>query len=100
MRAPVDRLPSTTYGAAIGIAKTVAETALAELVRRGRLLEGGFRPGGAHREWVHPDVLQQLRRRTLARSRHEVEPLDGRVLGMFLPRWQGVGSKRGAGLRM
>ena len=81
-----------------GIAKTIAETALAELVRRGRLLEGGFRPGGAHREWVHPDVLQQLRRRTLARSRHEVEPLDARVLGMFLPRWQGVGSKRGGGI--
>jgi ATP-dependent Lhr-like helicase len=81
-----------------GVAKTVAEAALAEMVRRGKLLEGGFRPGGAHREWVHPDVLQQLRRRTLARSRHEVEPLDGRVLGMFLPSWQGVGSKRGGGL--
>jgi ATP-dependent Lhr-like helicase len=80
-----------------GIPRAVAEATLAELVRKGRLLEGGFRPGGVHREWVHPDVLQQLRRQTLARLRHEVEPLDARVLGMFLPRWQGVGSKRGGG---
>ena len=79
-----------------GIPKAAAEAALAELLRRSRLLEGGFRPGGVHREWVHPDVLQQLRRQTLARLRHEVEPLDARVLGVFLPRWQGVGSKRGA----
>ena len=39
-------------------------------------------------------MLQQLRRRTLARLRREVEPLEARVLGAFLPRWQGVGSKR------
>ncbi len=77
--------------------KTAAEAALAELVQRGRLLEGEFRPGGGHREWVHPDVLQQLRRGTLARLRREVEPLDARVLGVFLPRWQGVGSNRRSG---
>jgi ATP-dependent helicase Lhr and Lhr-like helicase len=76
------------------IPKALAEASLAELLRRGRLLEGGFRPGGVHREWVHPEVLQQLRRRTLARLRREVEPLDARVLGVFLPRWQGVSSKR------
>jgi ATP-dependent Lhr-like helicase len=76
------------------IPKAVAEAALAELLRNARLLEGGFRPGGIHREWVHPEVLQQLRRRTLARLRREVEPLDARILGTFLPRWQGVGSKR------
>jgi ATP-dependent Lhr-like helicase len=76
------------------IPKAVGEAALAELVRKGRLLEGGFRPGGVHREWVHPEVLQQLRRRTLARLRREVEPLEPRVLGVFLPRWQGVGTRR------
>ncbi|PSH04619.1 MAG: DEAD/DEAH box helicase [Acidobacteria bacterium] len=76
------------------IPKAAAEAPLAELLRRGRLLEGEFRPGGVHREWVHPEVLQQLRRKTLARLRREVEPLDPSVLGAFLPRWQGVGSKR------
>ncbi|MGC2211412.1 MAG: crosslink repair DNA glycosylase YcaQ family protein [Candidatus Korobacteraceae bacterium] len=77
------------------LSKYAAEAALAELVQRGRLLEGEFRPGSAHREWVHPEVLQQLRRITLARLRREVEPLDARVLGVFLSRWQGVGSNRG-----
>jgi ATP-dependent helicase Lhr and Lhr-like helicase len=76
------------------IPQASAEASLAELLRQGRLLEGGFRPGGMHREWVNPEVLQQLRRRTLARLRREVEPLDAHVLGMFLPRWQGVSSKR------
>ncbi len=71
-----------------------AEPALAALQRQGRLLEGEFRPGGQHREWVHPDVLQQLRRRTLARLRREVEPLAPQVLGLFLPRWQGIGTRR------
>ena len=56
---------------------------LAELLRKGRLLEGGFRPGGVHREWVHPEVLQQLRRRTLARLRREVEPLEHACWGCF-----------------
>jgi len=79
------------------LAKASAEAALAELVQRGRLLEGEFRPGGGHREWVHPEVLQQLRRITLARLRREVEPLDARVLGVFLQRWQGVGSNRRGG---
>jgi ATP-dependent Lhr-like helicase len=76
------------------LSKPVAESALAELVRKGALLEGGFRPGGVHREWIHPDVLQQLRRKTLARLRREVSPLPAHVLGRFLPRWQGIGSKR------
>jgi ATP-dependent Lhr-like helicase len=76
------------------IPEAAAEATLGLLVRQGRLIEGGFRPGGVHREWVHPEVLQQLRRRTLARLRREIEPLDARVLGAFLPRWQGVGSKR------
>jgi len=74
--------------------KAVAEASLAELLQQGRIFEGEFRPGGLHREWVHPEVLQQLRRRTLTRLRREVEPLEARVLGVFLPRWQGVSSKR------
>ena len=80
--------------------KSVAEPALADLVRRSSLLEGGFRPAGVHREWIHPEVLQQLRRRTLARFRREVEPVEAHVLGDFLPRWQGVGSKRHGGTAM
>ena len=35
----------------------------------GKIIEGEFRPGGTEREWVDPDVLRALRRRSLARLR-------------------------------
>ncbi|MEO8625478.1 MAG: DEAD/DEAH box helicase, partial [Candidatus Limnocylindrales bacterium] len=50
---------------------------------------------GVEREWCHPDVLRLLRRRSLARLRREIEPVDGPALARFLPRWQGVGERRG-----
>src|SRR5205085_11092670 len=37
-----------------------------------------------------PDVLRQLRRRSLARLRREVEPVGPAALARFLPAWQGV----------
>ena len=40
--------------------------ALEALAERGELLRGAFRPGGASEEWVAPDVLRRVRRRTLA----------------------------------
>ena len=39
-------------------------------------------------------VLRQLRRRSLARLRKEVEAVDPSVLGRFLPAWQSVTSPR------
>ena len=53
-------------------------------------MRGEFRPGGAEREWCDPEVLRLLRRRSLARLRREVEPVDPAALGRFLPDWQGV----------
>ena len=69
------------------------------LVGRGRLVVGEFRPGGVGREWCDPDVLRQLRRRSLAALRAEVEPVDGAALGRFLPAWQGVGTDGSVGNR-
>jgi ATP-dependent Lhr-like helicase len=68
----------------------VVDDALGRLLAGGELLRGEFRPVGAEREWCDPDVLRQLRRRSLARLRREVEPVDQDVLGRFLPAWQGV----------
>ena len=45
---------------------------------RGRLLAGEFHPGGREREWCDPEVLRRIRRRTLARLRGEVAPVDAR----------------------
>jgi ATP-dependent Lhr-like helicase len=71
--------------------------AVESLTARGELLQGAFRPGGSGREWVSPDVLRRIRRRTLAHLRRQVEPVDAEALGRFLPAWQGVGRDLGRG---
>ena len=80
--------------ARFGIDAAQVRTVLDQLVAAGTLVRGEFRPGGADREWCDPEVLRQLRRRSLAVLRAEVEPVDGAALGRFLPPWQGVGLPR------
>ena len=64
------------------------------LAAEGRLVEGEFRPGGTRREWTDAGVLRMLRRRSLAKLRHEVEPVDQAVLGRFATTWQGIVKRR------
>ena len=78
--------PARRWGLPVGI----VEDALERLLAAGTLLRGEFRPGGAEREWCDPDVLRLLRRRSLARLRREVEPVDPAALGRFLPDWHGI----------
>jgi ATP-dependent Lhr-like helicase len=78
-----------------GVARATVEDRLRAMAASGALLEGAFRPGGAEHEFTDPDVLRGLRRRSLARLRREVEPVDQDVLARFLPAWQGVGSTAG-----
>jgi ATP-dependent helicase Lhr and Lhr-like helicase len=66
------------------------EVALQGLVQSGKVVEGGFRPGGIHREWCDDEVLRAIRRRSLARLRKEVEPVEQRTLARLFTRWQGV----------
>ena len=40
------------------------------------------------------DVLRSIRRRSLARLRQEVEPVDADALGRFATAWHGIGSGR------
>ena len=75
-----------------GLPARVVDDALERLLDAGTILRGEFRPGGAEREWIDPDVLRLLRRRSLARLRKEVEPVDPAAFGRFLPAWQGVAS--------
>ncbi len=72
--------------------------ALARLAADGAIIEGGFRPGTGGREWIAPDVLRRVRRRTLAAIRRAVEPVEVEALARFLPAWQGVGRDSGRGL--
>jgi ATP-dependent Lhr-like helicase len=73
-----------------GLPAGVVEDVLARLADRGSLVLGEFRPDGTEREWCDPEVLRLLRRRSLARLRREVEPVEPAALGRFLPAWQGV----------
>ncbi|MDQ4113460.1 MAG: DEAD/DEAH box helicase, partial [Actinomycetota bacterium] len=80
----------------LGLGEAVARHALARLSARGRVLDGEFRPGGSGLEWCDADVLRMLRRRSLARLRKEVEPVEPAALGRFLPAWQKTSVRKGA----
>jgi ATP-dependent Lhr-like helicase len=73
-----------------GLDIPAAEAVLMRLAAEGRLAEGEFRPGGTGREWTDARVLRMVRRRSLAKLRHEVEPVDQAVLGRFSTKWQGI----------
>ena len=75
-----------------GLGAAVAQGALAELEREGRLLQGEFRPGGHGREWCDAEVLKTLRRRSLARLRSQVEPVEPDALGRLALQWHGIGA--------
>ncbi|MEQ1474758.1 MAG: crosslink repair DNA glycosylase YcaQ family protein, partial [Candidatus Acidiferrum sp.] len=66
------------------------ETVLRMLNSQGKLLEGEFRPNGHHREWCDPEVLRLIRRKSLARLRREIEPVEQSTFVRFTTRWQGV----------
>jgi ATP-dependent Lhr-like helicase len=66
------------------------ESALRQLAGEGRVLEGGFRPGGLHREWCDAEILRLIRRKSLAKLRREVEPVEQHTLARFLTHWQGL----------
>jgi ATP-dependent helicase Lhr and Lhr-like helicase len=72
----------------------VVESTLHQLTIDGRILEGGFRPGGLHREWCDMETLRQIRRKSLAKLRREVEPVEQHTLARFLSHWQGLISPR------
>ena len=83
--------PAARWGVPVARVEAELEQALAD----GTLLRGEFRPGGVEREWCHPDVLALLRRRSLAKLRREIEPVEPAAMARFLPKWQGVGAGRG-----
>jgi len=84
--------PFTSHEAAgrFDLPMASVEAVLQRLVQSGRIVEGGFRPGGIHREWCDNEVLRTIRRKSLAQLRKEVEPVEQRTLARLLTRWQGV----------
>jgi ATP-dependent Lhr-like helicase len=82
------------FAARYGLGAAPAEALLARLTGEGRLIEGEFRPGGTRREWTDAGVLRMVRRRSLAKLRQEVEPVDHAALGRFATTWQGIVRQR------
>jgi ATP-dependent Lhr-like helicase len=68
--------------------------ALAALEGDERLVVGEFRPGGVSREYCDVDVLRQLRRRSLAALRKEVEPVEQQAFARFLTAWHDIPAGR------
>ena len=81
----------------LGLAVGIVRLALDRLAERGRVLEGDFLPGGSSREWCDAEVLRAIKRRSLAKLRREVEPVEPAAFARFLAEWQGVARPR-AGL--
>jgi ATP-dependent Lhr-like helicase len=77
-----------------GLGRAAVDALLKELAASGKVIEGEFRPGATGREWCDPDVLQSIRRRSLAKIRHQVEPVEPAVLGRLVTHWQGVVRRR------
>ena len=73
-----------------GLPAAQVEVLLQRLIQSGRVMEGGFRPGGVHREWVDVEVLRTIRRRSLAKLRKEIESVEQQTLARLFTHWQGV----------
>ncbi len=87
--------PFTTddVAARLGLGAAVVRHTLQRLAAQGRVLDGEFRPSGSGTEWCDAEVLRKLRRRSLARLRQEIEPVEPESLGRFLTAWQHVGGR-------
>ena len=81
-------------GDRFGVPEARVAGVLMALEAEGRVVRGEFRPEGVRREWCESDVLRQLRRRSLATLRREVEPVEPEALARFLPAWHGIPAQR------
>ena len=91
---------SDQAAAELGLPVAVVVTALERLEERRRLARGAFRPGGHDREWVDLDILQRLRRRSLAVLRREVEAVDHAAFARFSAGWHDIGGGGASPLRL
>lgn len=77
-----------------GVPAPQLEPVLALLEARGQLVRGELRPGGMGLDSCDPEVMRQLRRRTLAKLRAQVAPVASSAYAAFLPRWHGLDQPR------
>ena len=80
--------------ARLGLGIAPVHAALVRLQDQERLLEGEFLPRGRGSEWCDVDVLRRIKRRSLARLRKQVEPVEPAQYAGFLCEWQGLNQPR------
>jgi ATP-dependent Lhr-like helicase len=85
---------ASTVAARHGLPPGQVSDALRRLEAKGAVVGGEFRPGGRGREWCDAEILRQIKRRTLAKLRGEIAPVEAATLGRFLPAWHGIGDGR------
>ena len=73
-----------------GLTSSQAKLGLERLEQDERLLRGEFRPNETGEEWCDPDVLRQIKRRTIAKLRGQVAPVARETLARFLPAWHRI----------
>jgi ATP-dependent Lhr-like helicase len=76
------------------------EPLLAALEASGALVRGALSPGGVEDEWCDTEVWRQLKRRTLAKLRDEIAPVDAATFTRFLGAWHGLGEERAGAKRL
>ncbi|CAN5865090.1 ATP-dependent helicase [soil metagenome] len=86
----VSEQPAVRWGLPVG----QIEPVLLLLETRSQLVRGELRPGGVHIDSCDPEVLRMLRRRTLAKLRSQVAPVDSKAFAQFMPRWHGIDQPR------
>jgi len=82
-----------------GLSVAAVTPVLRLLEGQGRVTPGAFSSSGG-REWCDLDVLRRIKRRTLARLRGEVEPVDRATFARFLPSWHGLDDPRRGQVRL
>ncbi len=85
-----------TFARQHGLTVATTEPTARQLQADGRLTRGAFLQGGgeADAEWCDVEVLRRIKRRTLARLRGQVEPVDRATFARFLPAWHGIDKPR------
>ena len=88
--------PFTLEAAAarFGLGTAAVRAVLEQLAKSDRVIEGELVPGGRGREWCDSAVLRQIKQRSLAKLRAEIEPVPQEVLARFALDWHGVGRNK------
>jgi ATP-dependent Lhr-like helicase len=74
------------FGLGVGAVRVVVD----RLIEASRLIEGELVPGGRTRELCDVEVLRQIKQRSLAKLRAEIEPVEPEAFARFTLDWHGL----------